>query len=155
MAQVGLVTPLQDGMNLVAKEYVAAQNPSDPGVLVLSEFAGAARELDTAVLVNPHDIDGMAQKISKALGMGIEERRERWSTMVAKLRSTSIQSWFSDFIAELAEVRRTALPISARRFPPLPFGRTERSLAADPLRIPLEPELVKGPSRRRQDAAGP
>ena len=59
-AQVGLVTPLHDGMNLVAKEYVAAQNPFDPGVLVLSEFAGAARELDGAVLVNPHDIDGLA-----------------------------------------------------------------------------------------------
>ena len=57
-AQVGVVTPLQDGMNLVAKEYVAAQNPVDPGVLVLSKFAGAANELDTALLVNPHDIDG-------------------------------------------------------------------------------------------------
>ena len=66
-AQVGLVTPLHDGMNLVAKEYVAAQNPADPGVLVLSEFAGAARELDAAVLVNPHDIDGMAQAIGRAL----------------------------------------------------------------------------------------
>jgi trehalose 6-phosphate synthase len=128
-AQVGLVTPLQDGMNLVAKEYVAAQNPSDPGVLVLSEFAGAARELDTAVLVNPHDIDGMAQKISMALRMPVEERRERWSAMIGKVRSTSVQSWFSDFMAELAEVRRTALPISARRFAPLPFGRTGRSLA--------------------------
>lgn len=59
-AQVGVVTPLHDGMNLVAKEYVAAQNPIDPGVLVLSKFAGAANELDTALLVNPHDIDGMA-----------------------------------------------------------------------------------------------
>ena len=56
-----MVTPLQDGMNLVAKEYVAAQNPADPGVLVLSKFAGAANELDTALLVNPHDIDGMAR----------------------------------------------------------------------------------------------
>jgi len=64
-AQVGLVTPLHDGMNLVAKEYVAAQNPADPGVLVLSEFAGAAKELDAAVLVNPHDIDGMAQAIGR------------------------------------------------------------------------------------------
>ncbi len=60
-AQVGVVTPLNDGMNLVAKEYVAAQNPADPGVLVLSKFAGAANELDTALLVNPHDIDGMAR----------------------------------------------------------------------------------------------
>jgi trehalose 6-phosphate synthase len=117
MAQVGLVTPLQDGMNLVAKEYVAAQNPSDPGVLVLSEFAGAARELDTAVLVNPHDIDGMAQKISKALGMAVEERRERWTAMIGKLRSTSVQSWFADFIAELADVRRAAVPVFPRRLP--------------------------------------
>ena len=65
-AQVGVVTPLQDGMNLVAKEYVAAQNPADPGVLVLSQFAGAANELDTALLVNPHDIDGMARTIAIA-----------------------------------------------------------------------------------------
>ena len=63
-AQVGVVTPLRDGMNLVAKEYVAAQNPVDPGVLVLSKFAGAANELDTALLVNPHDIDGMARTIA-------------------------------------------------------------------------------------------
>jgi hypothetical protein len=65
-AQVGVVTPLQDGMNLVAKEYVAAQNPVDPGVLVLSKFAGAANELDTALQVNPHDIDGMARTIALA-----------------------------------------------------------------------------------------
>ncbi len=67
IAHVGLVTPLHDGMNLVAKEYVAAQNPFDPGVLVLSSFAGAAKELDTALLVNPHDIDGMARQIATAL----------------------------------------------------------------------------------------
>jgi len=128
-AQVGLVTPLQDGMNLVAKEYVAAQNPTDPGVLVLSEFAGAARQLDTAVMVNPHDIDGMAQKISMALVMPLEERRERWSAMIGKLRSTSVQSWFADFTTELAGVRRTATPIPARRFLPQPFDRAERSMA--------------------------
>jgi len=129
LAQIGLVTPLQDGMNLVAKEYVAAQNPFDPGVLVLSEFAGAARQLDTAVLVNPHDIDGMAQKISRALVMPLEERRERWSAMIGKLRSTSVQSWFADFTTELAGLRRTAAPIPARRFLPEPAGRTGRSLA--------------------------
>ena len=66
-AHVGLVTPLHDGMNLVAKEYVAAQNPFDPGVLVLSSFAGAAKELDAALLVNPHDIDGMARAIATGL----------------------------------------------------------------------------------------
>jgi trehalose 6-phosphate synthase len=96
-AQVGLVTPLQDGMNLVAKEYVAAQNPVDPGVLVLSKFAGAANELDTALLVNPHDIDGMARAIATALSMPLIERRMRWEAMMEKLRVNSIQRWFADF----------------------------------------------------------
>ena len=81
-AQVGVVTPLHDGMNLVAKEYVAAQNPADPGVLVLSKFAGAANELDTALLVNPHDIDGMARTIATALSMPLIERRMRWEAMM-------------------------------------------------------------------------
>jgi trehalose 6-phosphate synthase len=66
-ARRSLVTPLHDGMNLVAKEYVAAQNPFNPGVLVLSSFAGAAKELDAGLLVNPNDIDGMAQQITTAL----------------------------------------------------------------------------------------
>jgi trehalose 6-phosphate synthase len=128
-AQVGLVTPLHDGMNLVAKEYVAAQNPSDPGVLVLSEFAGAARELETALLVNPHDIEGMAQKISTALSMSLEERRERWDVMIEKLRSGSVQGWFSDFVRALDDVRGTTLPAAARSFAPMPYGRAERSAA--------------------------
>jgi trehalose 6-phosphate synthase len=106
-AHVGLVTPLQDGMNLVAKEYVAAQNPFDPGVLVLSEFAGAAKELDAALLVNPHDIDGMARQIAVALSMPLEERRARWHAMIGKLRTASVQNWFSEFLQALAEVRRT------------------------------------------------
>ena len=102
-AQVGVVTPLQDGMNLVAKEYVAAQNGADPGVLVLSKFAGAANELDTALLVNPHDIDGMARTIATALSMPLIERRMRWEAMMAKLRSSTIQQWFADFIDALQD----------------------------------------------------
>jgi trehalose 6-phosphate synthase len=121
VAQVGLVTPLHDGMNLVAKEYVAAQNPADPGVLVLSEFAGAAKELDAALLVNPHDIDGMAQRISRALVMPAEERRERWQAMIGKLRSASALSWFSDFVLALGAVRRATEPTPARRVPALTF----------------------------------
>ena len=100
-AQVGVVTPLHDGMNLVAKEYVAAQNPDDPGVLVLSKFAGAANELDTALLVNPHDIDGMARTIATALSMPLAERRMRWEAMMQKLRSHTIQRWFADFVDAL------------------------------------------------------
>jgi trehalose 6-phosphate synthase len=102
-AQVGVVTPLQDGMNLVAKEYVAAQNPVDPGVLVLSKFAGASNELDTALLVNPHDIDGMARTIAIALSMPLTERRMRWEAMMAKLRGHTIQQWFADFTDALRE----------------------------------------------------
>src|SRR5471032_2235610 len=102
-AQVGVVTPLHDGMNLVAKEYVAAQNPVDPGVLVLSKFAGAANELDTALLVNPNDIDGMARAIATALSMPLTERRLRWEAMMDKLRSATIQHWFADFVEGLQE----------------------------------------------------
>jgi len=104
-AQIGVVTPLQDGMNLVAKEYVAAQNPADPGVLVLSKFAGAANELDTALLVNPHDIDGMARTIAVAVAMPLTERRMRWEAMMAKLRSSTIHTWFADFVDALRATR--------------------------------------------------
>ena len=106
VAHVGLVTPLHDGMNLVAKEYVAAQNPFDPGVLVLSSFAGAAKELDAALIVNPHDIDGLARQIANALGMSLDERRQRWQSMMKTLRSASVQNWFSDFLQALADTDR-------------------------------------------------
>jgi trehalose 6-phosphate synthase len=102
-AQVGVVTPLQDGMNLVAKEYVAAQNPENPGVLVLSKYAGAANELDAALLVNPHDIDGMARTIATAFSMPLTERRMRWEAMMTKLRDHTIQQWSADFIDALQE----------------------------------------------------
>ncbi len=115
IAGVGLVTPLHDGMNLVAKEYVAAQNPFDPGVLVLSSFAGAAKELDTALLVNPHDIDGMARQIAAALSMSLDERRERWQAMMRKLKAASVQRWFTDFLYTLAAVRRA--PVRAATAP--------------------------------------
>src|SRR6201998_1863812 len=104
-AQVGVVTPLHDGMNLVAKEYVAAQNPADPGVLVLSKFAGAANELDTALLVNPHDVDSMARTIAVALSMPLIERRMRWEAMMAKLRTGTIQRWSTDFVEALQATR--------------------------------------------------
>jgi trehalose 6-phosphate synthase len=115
-AQVGVVTPLHDGMNLVAKEYVAAQNPADPGVLVLSKFAGAANELDTALLVNPHDIDGMARTLATALSMPLTERRMRWEAMMTKLRGHTIQDWFADFVEALQDSgvdRRAAEPLAA------------------------------------------
>jgi trehalose 6-phosphate synthase len=100
-ARVGLVTPLHDGMNLVAKEYVAAQDPADPGVLVLSQFAGAAKQLEAALLVNPHDIEAMAAAISLALAMPLEERRERWTAMMRVLEASSLTHWFETYVAAL------------------------------------------------------
>ncbi|MFL9824509.1 trehalose-6-phosphate synthase [Rhodoplanes sp. SY1] len=110
-AHVGLVTPFADGMNLVAKEYVAAQNPFDPGVLVLSEFAGAARELDAALLVNPHDTAAIGAAIGTALRMSLEERIARWQAMMKVLRATSVQLWFADFVRTLDDSAYMALPV--------------------------------------------
>ena len=101
LARVGLVTPLRDGMNLVAKEYVAAQDPEDPGVLVLSRFAGAADELRGAVLVNPHDPDEIAEGLDAALRMGLEERRARAEADRAALAGNSAAEWARRFLAAL------------------------------------------------------
>jgi trehalose 6-phosphate synthase len=100
-AQACLVTPLRDGMNLVAKEYVAAQDPEDPGVLILSEFAGAARELDAALLVNPYDEAGMARAMAQALSMPVEERQERHQAMLTVMRTNSLEQWRDRFEADL------------------------------------------------------
>ena len=100
-ARVGLVTPLRDGMNLVAKEYVACQNPADPGVLVLSRFAGAAFELGDALLVNPADTEEVADALEKALHMPLAERRQRWEAMMAVLRKNDITQWRRNFLETL------------------------------------------------------
>ncbi|MDH4159292.1 MAG: alpha,alpha-trehalose-phosphate synthase (UDP-forming) [Actinomycetota bacterium] len=107
MAQVGLVTPLRDGMNLVAKEYVAAQDPQDPGVLVLSSFAGAAQELEDALLVNPHDHEGVAEAMNRAMTMRPAERRRRWSSMRTIIEEWTINDWRKSFLALLADSRTT------------------------------------------------
>jgi trehalose 6-phosphate synthase len=110
-AKIGLVTPLRDGMNLVAKEYVAAQDPEDPGVLVLSEFAGAAQQLacedangkaQGAVLVNPHSPDALAGAIAKALDMPLEERKARYEAMIGTVRDDNVQRWTDNFCKDLA-----------------------------------------------------
>ncbi|MGH6829096.1 MAG: alpha,alpha-trehalose-phosphate synthase (UDP-forming) [Rhizomicrobium sp.] len=101
IARVGVVTPLRDGMNLVAKEYVAAQNPNDPGVLVLSEFAGAAAELRAALLVNPNDPEAVSQATQQALSMPLQERRDRHQQLMAALARTDISKWGASFIAKL------------------------------------------------------
>jgi trehalose 6-phosphate synthase len=113
-SKIGLVTPFRDGMNLVAKEYVAAQPDDDPGVLVLSRFAGAAQQLDGALIVNPYDVQGVADAIQAGLKMDVEERRRRWSGMMDVLTREDLTAWRDRFIAALggigptAPVRRTA-----------------------------------------------
>lgn len=107
-AKIGLVTPLRDGMNLVAKEYVAAQDPEDPGVLVLSEFAGAAQQLGCdgkgALLVNPHSPDTLASAIGKALDMPHDERKARYEAMIGTVRDDNVSAWTSEFCRDLAEL---------------------------------------------------
>ena len=103
-ARVGLVTPLRDGMNLVAKEYVAAQDPQDPGVLVLSRFAGAARQLGAALLVNPYDADEMADALDTALRMTRPERQDRWKMLSKALGHTSTLGWGRSFVSALTRV---------------------------------------------------
>ncbi len=100
-SKVGLVTPLRDGMNLVAKEYVAAQDPENPGALVLSRFAGAARQLDSAVIVNPFDTEGVAEALQRSLRMPRPERLDRWHSMMGCLRRENVDKWRNDFLAAL------------------------------------------------------
>lgn len=100
-ARIGLVTPLRDGMNLVAKEYVAAQDPEDPGVLILSEFAGAARQLADAVLVNPYSPDDLADAIQYALTMPRDERIRRWKTLYSNIRDEDVVWWRKRFTEAL------------------------------------------------------
>jgi trehalose 6-phosphate synthase len=104
-ARAGLVTPLRDGMNLVAKEYVAAQNPDDPGVLVLSRFTGAAIELRSALLVNPYDAESVANALLQALAMPPEERRARHKTLHAKVCEYDVNRWQREFLAVLRGAR--------------------------------------------------
>jgi trehalose 6-phosphate synthase len=101
IARIGLVTPLRDGMNLVAKEYVAAQAPDNPGVLVLSQFAGAAHELKSALIVNPYDIEATAAAIARAYAMPLEERKDRWNALMAVLRANTIHDWTAHFVQAL------------------------------------------------------
>jgi trehalose 6-phosphate synthase len=100
-ARIALVTPLRDGMNLVAKEFVAAQNEQDPGVLILSRFAGAANELKAALLVNPHDADAVAAAMAQALAMPADERRARHAALYDVIAANDVRTWGERFMASL------------------------------------------------------
>lgn len=100
-SQIGLVTPLRDGMNLVAKEYVAAQDEKNPGVLVLSRFAGAAEDLEEALIVNPYDADEVAQAMQRAILMPRGERIERHHALLARVREHDSHHWMGGFLRAL------------------------------------------------------
>ena len=127
LAQVCLVTPLRDGMNLVAKEFIGAQDPADPGVLVLSDRAGAARELTDALLVNPFDTRGMARALRQALDMPLNERCARHERLLEALRKNDIYSWCARFVAVLAAA--AGLPTQADEADELYPSETRREAA--------------------------
>ncbi|GAA0280683.1 alpha,alpha-trehalose-phosphate synthase (UDP-forming) [Alteraurantiacibacter aestuarii] len=103
-SKIGLVTPLRDGMNLVAKEYVAAQDPEDPGVLILSRFAGAAQQMQDALLINPHSPDDLAHNIRIALDMPLEERKERHEKLIVTVREENVLRWTENFIGDMEQL---------------------------------------------------
>jgi trehalose 6-phosphate synthase len=153
LASVALVTPVRDGMNLVAKEYVAAQNPEDPGVLVLSRFAGAAQQLDAAVLVNPHDPDALADALDTALTMRLAERQARWQAMWSAIEGRSPLAWGRSFLAALRRASGVApLPGCPRLggFEPVPAGYGGNELLfAD--HLPLADHLAAERDPRQAD----
>jgi trehalose 6-phosphate synthase len=102
ISRVGLVTPLRDGMNLVAKEYVAAQNPENPGVLILSRFAGAAQELSGALVVNPYDTESVGEALQEALAMPLAMRRKRWRADYDHLCCNDISAWREEYLSVLS-----------------------------------------------------
>jgi trehalose 6-phosphate synthase len=109
LSRVGLVTPLRDGMNLVAKEYVAAQPEDDPGVLILSRFAGAADELEGAIIVNPYDLEAVAEAMHLGLTMPLEERQDRWRRLLAQVKEHDVVRWRRRFVETLAKMPSPAL----------------------------------------------
>jgi trehalose 6-phosphate synthase len=118
-ARVGLVTPLRDGMNLVAKEYIAAQDPEDPGVLILSRFAGAAIDCRRALLVNPYDPESVAGAIATALAMPLAERRARHKDLLARVTENDIDKWQRAYLAALQGESGMADEPTSLALPPL------------------------------------
>jgi trehalose 6-phosphate synthase len=104
-ARIGLVTPMRDGMNLVAKEYVAAQDRADPGVLILSRFAGAAEQLTNALIVNPYNVDEVADAIQAALKMDQTERRNRHAALLDGITRRDTFAWSRAFLDALWSLR--------------------------------------------------
>ncbi len=113
-ADLCMVTSLHDGMNLVAKEFVASR-ANENGVLILSQFTGACRELRDALLVNPYDIEQMADAITRAIEMPIQEQRARMQPMRQIVKERNVYRWAADLISELAEIRLDAPQLAEKR----------------------------------------
>jgi len=117
MAHVGVVTPLRDGMNLVAHEYVAAQDPGDPGVLILSRFAGVASYFEDALIINPYDPDEIAEAMHEALVMPLDERKQRYGRLFEQLRALTADAYCATFLDALAAAETTKAPATRREAP--------------------------------------
>lgn len=143
-ARVGLVTPLRDGMNLVAKEFVAAQDPQDPGVLILSCFAGAARQLSAALIVNPHDPDEVADALDMGLRMSLSDRQQRWQRCWDAIKDTSALAWGRSFVDALTRAS-IAGPVASGRNTVL---STTAAAESDPMAMIARPKM-DGPEIER------
>ena len=145
-ARVGLVTPLRDGMNLVAKEYVAAQNPRDPGVLILSSFAGAAAQMHEALIVNPFSREEMADALHRALSMQAPERIRRWEALIEGVRRDDITAWRDGFVSALKTAGRIERPVSVQA-----LERLRAQELAGPRELRDWLPIARPDQRRRRD----
>jgi trehalose 6-phosphate synthase/phosphatase len=153
-ADVMLVTPLRDGMNLVAKEFVASRGDED-GILVLSEFAGAAAELDGALTVNPYDVEAVADSIQRALLMPVGERRARMKTLLRRVREHDVHIWARGFLQEL-DARRPSLPSpSVVRPEPSLMTAIARARQTGGVRLLLDYDGTLVPLARSPELASP
>ncbi|MFT3731259.1 MAG: trehalose-6-phosphate synthase [Hyphomicrobium sp.] len=116
-SRIGLVTPLLDGMNLVAKEYIASQDPKDPGVLILSKFAGSAEQLSDTLLVNPYDLNDIAQCLKLALDMPLSERRSRYDALIKIVRKHDADAWGRSYFAALVKAGHRRAGRSSKPLP--------------------------------------
>ncbi len=157
-AKVGLVTPMRDGMNLVAKEFIAAQDPEDPGVLVLSKFAGAANQMGEALIVNPNSPEEIAEALKRALNMPLKERIRRWRALNDGVQRDEVTAWRDAFVSALAA--KTHTPAEGHH-----YGEQARPLSVDERLLPdlgtergederaFEAPALRGPEARGDPAA--
>ena len=156
-AEIMVVTPLRDGMNLVAKEYVASRTDGD-GVLVLSELAGAASELGEAVTVNPYDVESLAVSLDRALSMPEAERRERMSALRDKVRARPVELWAQSFVDKLEGGEREPEPRDLRHDSAELEALAQRLATRDQVLLALDYDgtlvpIVRNPDLARPDAA--